>query len=80
MEYGQNCPPSPAVGLVTLNGTDVVGLSVVVLGDDLGNIDGQLDAIADDCLPGLASRLAVSFQRHTESGMCSTAVRNIANN
>ena len=42
MGYGQNRPPSSAVGLVTLNGTDVVGVSVVVLGDDLGNINWKI--------------------------------------
>ena len=42
MGCGQNRLPSPAVGLVTLNGTDVVGFSVVVLGDDLGNINWKI--------------------------------------
>ena len=41
--------PVLAIGLVTLNGTDVVGFAVVVPGDDFDNIDRT--AIADDCLP-----------------------------
>ena len=38
--------PIVAIGLVTLDGTDIVGLAVVVPGDDLDNVD--LVAVVDD--------------------------------
>lgn len=53
--------PSLAVGLFTLDGTDVVGFTVVVPGDDLDDVD--LIAVADDGLPALVVQVVV---RHVD--------------
>jgi len=53
--------PSLAVGLVTLDGTDVVGLAVVVPSDDLDDVD--LIAVVDDRLPTLGVQVII---RHVD--------------
>lgn len=49
--------PVLAVGLITLNGTDVVGLAVVVPGNDLHQV--ELVAIFDDGFPALVIQVIV---------------------
>jgi len=53
--------PSLAVGLVTLDGADVVGLAVVVPGDDLDNVD--LVAVVKDGLPPFGVQVVI---RHVD--------------
>ena len=53
--------PVMAVWLLTLYGTDVVGLAVVVPGDDLDNVD--IVAVFDDGLPALVVQVIV---RHVD--------------
>ena len=53
--------PILAIGLVTLDGTDVVGLAVVVPGDDLDYVN--LVAVVDDGLPTLVVQVVV---RHVD--------------
>lgn len=53
--------PGLAIRLVTLDGTDVVGLAVVVPGDNLNDVD--LIAVADDRLPALVIQMVV---RHVD--------------
>ena len=53
--------PILAVGLLTLDGTDVVGLAVVVPGDDLDNVD--IVAVFDDGLPALVIQVII---RHVD--------------
>ena len=49
--------PVLAVGLVTLDGTNVVGFAVVVPGDDLDDVN--LVAVVDDGLPALGVQVVV---------------------
>ena len=53
--------PVMAVWLLTLDGTDVVGLAVVVPGDDLDNVD--IVAVFDDGLPALVIQVII---RHVD--------------
>ena len=53
--------PVLAVGLVTLNGTNVVRFTIVIPSDDLDNIDRA--AIGDDSLPAFVVQVVV---RHVD--------------
>ena len=53
--------PVLAVGLVTLDGTNVVGFTVIVPGDDLDDVDRA--AVGDDSLPAFVVQVVV---RHVD--------------